>query len=153
VRFGDWDVPKRITRSKTRLFYSCGTCNSLKGKFWPSEEEKAAGRFVVNPCDYVMRDHLRALPNGVVDSSSPAGDWTVDLLRLNESAQIKRRYFFLAEKKRAEESERQLAKRLAVLKAKLVSAVGDEHREMADDIARLDQELDIVQELLSYIVG
>ena len=31
VRFGDWDVPKRITRSKTRLHYF-PTFESLKDK-------------------------------------------------------------------------------------------------------------------------
>ena len=66
------------------LYYACNRCNSLKGGFWPSLEQSARGHFVPNPCEHVMFEHLK-FQGGAVQSSSPAGDWTVEKLLLNDS--------------------------------------------------------------------
>lgn len=74
----------------SNLFYSCLNCNSRKGYYWPDENQMLAGRFIPNPCDHVMYQHLRAQPEGSVKPYSFAGEWTIDLLSLNSPEQIKK---------------------------------------------------------------
>lgn len=64
------------------LFYSCASCNTRKGEFWPKRAELKAGRFIPNPCDHVMFQHLRF--NGVaVEARTEAGRLAVEMLDLN----------------------------------------------------------------------
>ncbi len=65
------------------LFYCCNRCNSLKRSFWPLPAHKALKQFVPNPCEHVMFEHLRYRGEVVVTMSS-AGEWTADLLLLND---------------------------------------------------------------------
>lgn len=65
------------------LFYCCNRCNSLKRSFWPSPAQVSAKQFVPNPCEHVMFEHLR-YRGGSVAPASEAGDWTIDLLDLND---------------------------------------------------------------------
>lgn len=102
------------------LFYSCNRCNTLKRDFWPSPKNEAEGRFVPNPCEHVMFDHLR-YRGGDVDANSNAGEWTIDLLLLNDTLAVTFREAYIkaldlmssqltASKATAAEAERQLAK-------------------------------------------
>ena len=100
----------------SNLFYSCGTCNTSKGKFWPDEKQRAANIFVTNPCDHQMHKHLRILRDGIVEPSSTAGRWTTDLLLLNEPSRIDCRIFYLNVKKKTEHTNSELQNTLNTLK-------------------------------------
>jgi hypothetical protein len=78
------------------LYYACNPCNSLKGTFWPTQAERAAGCIVVNPCDFRMADHLRFNDAEIGFKTGP-GAWTEALLLLNcESALRSRRLVILS---------------------------------------------------------
>ena len=78
------------------LFYACNRCNSLKRAYWPSSAEKKAGVFVPNPCEHVMWEHLR-YSDGAVNGESPAGEYTVEHLLLNDEGVVTyRRSFSIA---------------------------------------------------------
>lgn len=74
----------------SNLFYCCNTCNRLKGDFWPTETPERKRRFVPNPCDHVMWDHLRFRAVEVT-ARSDAGKFTLDLLNLNDEHEQGRR--------------------------------------------------------------
>ena len=65
------------------LYYACNLCNSRKSDFWPSSQLLKLGRFIPNPCDHVMFEHLR-YKHGTVTSTSNAGEWTIEHLDLND---------------------------------------------------------------------
>ena len=66
------------------LYYCCHHCNSRKGSYWPLDEKK--GPFVVVPCDHKMSDHLWFNnKTGEVEKRSTYGEFTIELLQLNEA--------------------------------------------------------------------
>ncbi len=75
------DFP-RLECTYENLFYACISCNTRKGAYWPRRPELKAGRFIPNPCDHVMFQHLRF--NGVtVEAKTEAGRFAVAMLDLN----------------------------------------------------------------------
>lgn len=60
------------------LFYACNVCNTWKG-----DSVSTAERFLPNPCDHRMADHLQ-YRGAEVETFSPQGEWLVELLRLEE---------------------------------------------------------------------
>ncbi len=66
------------------LYYCCSSCNIRKGSFWPEPADLKV-RFIPNPCDFVMFDHLR-FQGAVVTAKSKAGEFTADRLDLNDPA-------------------------------------------------------------------
>jgi 5-methylcytosine-specific restriction endonuclease McrA len=64
------------------LFYCCNACNSRKGNFWPKEELEAE-RFIPNPCDYQMANHVR-FKRAQVHARSSAGEFMLEFLDLND---------------------------------------------------------------------
>ena len=84
-----------LIRSYGNLFYSCNSCNARKGPFWPGPKEEQAGHFVPNPCEHVMFGHLR-YRQGAVEARTPAGEFTLKLLDLNNPAAVGHRNATLA---------------------------------------------------------
>ena len=76
------------------LYYACNRCNSLKRDFWPSPVRVKEGSFVPNPCEHVMFEHLR-YKGGSVAFVSNAGEWTVELLDLNDTSAVAFREGFI----------------------------------------------------------
>lgn len=72
-----------LENSYSNLYYSCAECNSYKGAFYPSEEDVSELRFVPNPCEHVMFEHLRYSSTTIVPKSR-AGLFTIELLHLND---------------------------------------------------------------------
>lgn len=69
------------------LYYCCGSCNSRKNNYWPTDE--ISGPFVVNPCEHEMAKHLSFnARTGEVEPKSPHGIQTEKLLQLNEPATV-----------------------------------------------------------------
>ena len=88
---------KRFPESKNEynnLFYSCRNCNNSKKNFWPAVEQLEKGFFILNPCNYIMTDHVRY--NGVrVYSRTDTGDFYIDAMRLNEESIVQHRQWIL----------------------------------------------------------
>ncbi|MCX2545365.1 hypothetical protein [Pseudomonas sp. COW5] len=77
------------------LYYCCGSCNSRKNNDWPKDESK--GPYIVNPCDYIMSQHLRfESTKGTMATRTKFGEYTEDLLQLNDPTQVEYRKTTLA---------------------------------------------------------
>lgn len=74
----------------SNLYYCCGSCNSRKNDYWPTDEN--AGPFIVAPCEHEMALHLRFnSKTGQIESRTVNGSHTVELLQLNEVATVQYR--------------------------------------------------------------
>jgi uncharacterized protein (TIGR02646 family) len=72
------------------LYYCCSGCNSRKKDYWPQDE--SVGPFVVNPCDFVMGDHLRFnAATARMEPRSHHGKHMVNLLQLNAEELVRYR--------------------------------------------------------------
>lgn len=97
LNFGvDHYRPKGIPRffnlicSYENLYYCCGSCNSRKSDYWPSDEKK--GPLVVAPCEHEMASHLRFNgTSGTVEPKTPEGRYTEELLQLNDAVTVQYR--------------------------------------------------------------
>jgi len=65
------------------LYYCCNSCNSAKNDYWPPSKALEKTKFIPNPCEHRMFEHLR-FRGGEVESRSAAGEFTKDLLDLND---------------------------------------------------------------------
>lgn len=70
------------------LYYCCNGCNSNKGDAPPIGMPPDI--FVPNPCDHVMYAHMR-YKRAEVEHITKAGQYTVELLDLNEETLVARR--------------------------------------------------------------
>ena len=71
----------------SNLYYCCNSCNSYKGKAWPTAEAARAGEGFADPCSedpYVA--HFRSLANGQLEAITPIGRFTLHRIRLNREA-------------------------------------------------------------------
>lgn len=81
------------------LYYCCGSCNSRKNDYWPADE--AVHAWIVNPCEHEMAAHLRFnVATGLVESRTIHGEFTVDLLDLNDETTVQARLHQLRSLKR-----------------------------------------------------
>lgn len=74
----------RLIATYSNLLYCCNRCNSIKGEFWPSRQELAAGKRLLDPCrdDYV--EHLGVHPEtGAIVPKTGAGDFFAKHLYLD----------------------------------------------------------------------
>jgi uncharacterized protein (TIGR02646 family) len=65
------------------LFYACNVCNAWKGESVSTPE-----RFLPNPCDHRMSDHLQ-YRGADIETYTPHGGWLVELLRLSERRELR----------------------------------------------------------------
>lgn len=129
-RPGDWSFhvehyrPKKkfpeLETEYTNLYYACAACNVRKGPFWPSREEVEKGIFIPNPCDYRMFDHLK-FNFAEVMGRSTAGEWTLELLDLNDSDTVAHREALIAAFAGLDRKRRELKERIDQVVAKAAS--------------------------------
>ena len=79
-------LPKRafpeLELTYSNLYYACLNCNCRKAQLWPTEADLAARRFIANPCDHVMTEHVKFDRDRVV-ARSKAGEFMLERLALN----------------------------------------------------------------------
>lgn len=143
----------QLTNEYLNLFYCCNRCNSYKADFWPDAEDKKAGRFVPNPCEWPMFEHLRYTRDGVLTITA-AGAHTVELLDLNDPDAIAWRQFVVDSAELAEEKVRSTQAAIDQLSA-LASTISDPARQktLAADLAALQVALQKAQAVLNRILG
>lgn len=78
----------------SNLYYACNCCNRRKGDFWPTSGDVAAGRFIPNPCDHVMFEHLR-FKGAAIESRSAAGRQAEEKMMLNDEESVNYRHFVI----------------------------------------------------------
>lgn len=123
------------------LYYSCNRCNSWKGSYWPNPTEYRKGRFVPNPCEHVMFEHVR-YRGGCVISASLTGQWTIDKLDLNDPAAVSFREAFIHLLKRLDDdiAKSRRTVRQAQKKHSRAAAAGEE-RAAAELFRRAEKNL------------
>lgn len=72
------------------LFYSCPDCNRRK-----SGSVSTSERFLPNPCDHKMAEHLQ-YRDAEVETYSKPGEWLAELMRLNTEDRKDHRRFILS---------------------------------------------------------
>ena len=128
------------------LFYCCNACNARKGNYWPAVADLAK-RFIPNPCDYVMFDHLR-FKGPEVEPRSEAGIFATERLDLNDPQTLQYRehvnFTIGIYEDRLSEATHLLEKLLAAIAIGKIhqSEVQQEKAELASDIANLKGGLD-----------
>jgi hypothetical protein len=96
----------------SNLFYACNACNRRKKDYWPSIAEMTAGRFIPNPCDHVMFQHLR-YRGPRVEPHSAAGRVADRKLMFNDDDSVQYREFVLGLIAVSEEKKRSVSETLS----------------------------------------
>ncbi len=133
------------------LYYCCGSCNSRKNNDWPVNEKD--GPYIVNPCDYIMSQHLRFdAGNGMMTVRSKFGEYTEELLLLNDHTQVEFRKTTLhalkltaKELASLQDQKAQLSKLLA--DHKITAAVHDA------ELNELNNEINLTDTLIQNLTG
>ncbi len=67
----------------SNLFYACNVCNVWKGESVPLPE-----RFLPNPCEHRMADHLQ-YRDRAIETYTPHGEWLKELLHLDQRSGLR----------------------------------------------------------------
>ncbi len=110
----------RLATLYENLFYACNSCNSRKGKHWPTDENWERGEFMPNPCDHVMFQHLK-YKGAEVEARSPAGKHANKILMFNDEESVKYREFVLDGIHMAERQKREAQQALADIDAMILT--------------------------------
>jgi len=114
------------------LYYACNLCNTMKGETWPSRSEQKDGYRFLDPCQedpYV--DHLAPAGDGMLESRTEPGEFTLKHLRLNRRQLCRHRRRLIEAKKNLESLRAGLAR--VVLPPELAL-------EMSDHLAMVEKE-------------
>lgn len=81
-----------LVHEYTNIYYSCYACNKQKRNYWPSEELYSKGYRFVDTCKENFSTHFEDR-DGYWEPISPAGEYTVEKIRLNSrhNVQIRQR--------------------------------------------------------------
>jgi hypothetical protein len=91
-----------------------------------------------------MFDHLRSGSAGDVHPHSKAGEWTIDLLLLNEPARVKFRKAMIHAVSLALETERRLRETIEVLEERVKVATGATQAELFSEKKKHERRLEDV---------
>lgn len=132
------------------LYYCCNACNSRKGAYWPTPDRTSI-EFIPNPCDHEMFRHLR-YKQALVESRSRAGEFTAELLGLNDVAEVKFRENILHLIDVAETSLLQLFKAKDSIRIK--RDAGTRSIDTADqDLAKIEVAIEKSRSALKMLTG
>ncbi|HNQ23029.1 MAG TPA: HNH endonuclease [Phycisphaerae bacterium] len=113
---------EHLKKEWTNLYYACRLCNGSKSSHWPSAEEERRGLRFINPCEEDPDSHVRITrhpANGDLcwlRALTPAGQYTIDKIRLNRKQLLDIRRELVRRERDAEEAlnrNREQAERLA----------------------------------------
>lgn len=110
------------------LFYCCNPCNRRKGDYWPA---KGSRNVVPNPCDHEMFSHLR-FEGATVRARSRPGQFTSDLLDLNDPSAVSFRQFVLDVIAQSEDFLQGAERNLAALRKELEGASDQTQQELLE---------------------
>lgn len=134
------------------LFYVCNTCNSRKGNFWPDLQDWAEARFILNPCDHRMAEHLR-FESTLVEPQTVTGKFTVEKLLLNHLPDVEYREFVLRSINRCLKMKTNVELTLAALEARLPETGETERLALLEDCRTVRTDLENLREDLERMTG
>lgn len=136
----------------SNLFYVCNTCNWRKGNFWPDFQDWAEARFIPNPCDHRMAEHLR-FEGLLVEPQSATGHFAAGLLLLNHLPDVEYREFVLRSIDRCLKMKADAERLLAELEARLPEARETERLMLLADCGTVQTDLKGLREDLERMTG
>lgn len=134
------------------LFYSCNRCNSLKREYWATFLDQQKQIFIPNPCDYVMFEHLR-YRGGRVDHVSPAGQFSIDRLDLNDPIAIDFRGSVIKALLLAEARMDDIVQTIGDIKKKLKRAKGVRRIQLSRDLKAAEENRRELESTVRGLVG
>lgn len=140
-----------LTTTYSNLFYACNACNRRKGDYWPSSDELRAARFIPNPCDCIMFQHLR-YRSARVEAHSAAGEHTEKRLMLNDDDSVKYREFLLGLIALAEEKARSVRETLSRLERKS-SKTPEQSEDLQKETQSCIRQLEEIERYLALLTG
>jgi len=78
----------------SNLYWTCGRCNLTKGNTWPSADEIQQGMRFFDPCVEDHDSHLKLEDDGTLTPTSRAGEYTIEMIRLNRRNLVRLRLYF-----------------------------------------------------------
>lgn len=141
--------PQLIT-TYSNLFYCCNACNRRKGSHWASGKF-AKQQFVPNPCDHEMFRHLR-YKRARIESTSDAGEFSIELLDLNDPESISFRDAVLHAIDALEMQKSDLRKVSGKLKA-VQKTNKMSNADAISDITKIDAEIARIDQSLATLCG
>ena len=135
----------------SNLYYCCNDCNSRKGEYWPSRGYEKT-RFIPNPCDHVMFDHVR-FSGTQVAFRTLAGRTMVDLLQLNDREVVEYRQFMMDMLDGTSQRCTGIEKDIASAKKRLASASQQEAATLQAAITKLEAILERLRRHLKRLRG
>jgi len=129
------------------LFYACKSCNDFKRDYWPRSESEPV---LPNPCDHVMLNHLR-FDDGQVRAQSHHGEFTVELLQLDQEAVVQWRRLHVAQINQAAGQLKRLLKAERLMKLRNTDDVAD--AQLLAELRSLDERIRSTQLLLRQLTG
>jgi hypothetical protein len=87
---------KELRKVYDNLYWSCHRCNKLKGERWPSEDKLRNGICFVDLCRDRFEDHYEILEDGTVKGKTESANYTIDMLRLNDTERVRVRLFIIS---------------------------------------------------------
>lgn len=126
----------------SNLFYACNVCNTWKG-----ESVSTAERFLPNPCEHRMADHLQYRDGGI-ETFTPHGEWLAELLHLDERSGF--REFVLSALGKFLVARSELLRDLIAYEARLEDPQGEDNQsslqaafqETAEELERVDRQIE-----------
>lgn len=126
----------------SNLFYACNVCNAWKG-----ESVSLPERFLPNPCEHRMAEHLQYLDRGI-ETYTPHGEWLKELLHLDERTRLRDLVLYTLGKFLMTRNE--LLRDLIAYEARLENARGGEDsgavqaaiQETLDELDRVDRQIE-----------
>ncbi len=128
------------------LFYACNVCN-----IWKGESVSTPERFLPNPCDHPMADHLQ-YRGADIETYTPHGEWLAELLHLPERRSL--REFILSALANFLTARNELVGELITYEARIDDLEGDEERPMLQTaIQKTVKELEQVNRHIERLTG
>jgi hypothetical protein len=130
----------------SNLFYACNVCNTWKSDFLSTPE-----RFLPNPCEHRMADHLQ-YRGAEVETFTAHGEWLADLLHLDERRGL--REFILYALGRFLRARIELLGDLTALEDRLeTSRTSEERISLTAAVQEIGQELERVDRQIELLTG
>ncbi len=116
------------------LYYCCNDCNRYKGPVWPSDERIAEGHFFPDPCQCDPRvEHLRESEDATLAPITKAGEFSLEVLRLNREPCLRFRRKRCAIQQRIQHYRKALAATTPhEIRDLLLEAISELQRECSD---------------------
>jgi hypothetical protein len=140
-----------LATTYSNLFYCCNCCNSRKSDFWPTADQIRGEKFIPNPCDHVMFEHLQ-YSRAVIRLKTAAGRHAETILDFNDPDSVAYRRFVLDLIAALEEDRREAIQTITEID-RLMKAFPQRREELESENRSANADLQRIEENLARLAG